>query len=173
MPTRRRRSREAQSCPTGAPSCVLHTHTWTSASTRFQPFVGSDVVAECFAVASLARELDVRASPYDVTAFGLEPVRVETVEGRLAYADAQRALMADTAPLRARLVGALTALRRGPARSSGGPLIGLEALQTDERHPRRVKVDVHSLLPAWSERNAQRRGERVNPVGRVPNWTTK
>lgn len=85
----------------------------------FQPFVGSDLVADCFEVARSARELDMRASPYDVTGFGLAPIRVETVEGRRAYADAQRALMARTAPLRDRLRTSLTALTAVPANMTG------------------------------------------------------
>ena len=85
----------------------------------FQPFVGSDLIADCFDVARSARELDMRASPYDVSAYGLEPIRVETVEGRRAYADAQRALMTRTAPLRDRLRTSLTALTAVPANMTG------------------------------------------------------
>ena len=81
----------------------------------FQPFVGSDLVADCFEVARSARELDMRASPYDVSGFGLEPIRVETADGRRAYADAQRILMARTTPLRERLRASLTDLDVSPA----------------------------------------------------------
>ena len=81
----------------------------------FQPFVGSDLVADCFAVARSARELDMRASPYDVREFGVEPIRVETPEGRRAYVEAQRALMADTAPLRERLHASFTRLHQALA----------------------------------------------------------
>ena len=85
----------------------------------FQPYAGSDLVADCFEVARSARELDMRASPYDVTEFGLEPIRVETVAGRRAYADAQRALMARTAPLRQQLQASLTALAGAIADPTG------------------------------------------------------
>ena len=78
----------------------------------FQPFVGSDLVADCFEVARAARELDMRASPYDVAEYGLTPIQVETPRGRRAYAEAQRALMSRTAPLRERLLEALTRLDR-------------------------------------------------------------
>ncbi len=77
------------------------------------PFVPSDLVLACFRNAALARELDMRASPYDVTPFGLAPIRVETPDGRREYADEQRRMMERTAPLRARLLGALEALARG------------------------------------------------------------
>ncbi len=74
------------------------------------PFVPSDLVLDCFLNAALARELDMRASPYDMAAFGLEPIRVETPEGRRHYADEQRRMMERTAPLRARLLDALSQL---------------------------------------------------------------
>lgn len=76
----------------------------------FSPFVGSDLVADCFEQARRARALDMRASPYDVSSFGLEPVPVETPEGRRTYADQQRALMVATQPLRRRLLAALSSL---------------------------------------------------------------
>ncbi|MBI1350059.1 MAG: 3-methyladenine DNA glycosylase [Actinomycetales bacterium] len=73
----------------------------------FQPLVGSDLAADCFELARRARDLDMQASPYDVAYVGLEPIRVETPEGRRRYADEQRALMQATGPLRARLIEAL------------------------------------------------------------------
>ncbi len=73
----------------------------------FQPFVGSELVADCFALAREARELDMRAAPYDLVGLGYEPIRVETPEGRVEYARQQRALMADAGHLRGRLLAAL------------------------------------------------------------------
>lgn len=74
------------------------------------PFVPSDLVLDCFLNAALARELDMRASPYDVSPFGLEPIRIETPEGRREYAAEQRRMMERTAPLRERLVDVLSLL---------------------------------------------------------------
>ena len=76
----------------------------------FQPLVPGELVADCFALAREARALDMQASPYDVAHLGLEPIRVETVEGRAEYARRQRELMTATAPLRQRLAGVLEAL---------------------------------------------------------------
>ena len=47
-----------------------------------------------------ARALDVAASPYDATAWGLAPIPVETPAGRAEYALQQEALMAKVAPVR-------------------------------------------------------------------------
>lgn len=74
------------------------------------PLVPSDLVFECFVNAARTRELDMRASPYDVTPFELEPIRVETAEGRREYAREQQLMMDRTTPLRARLLAALTEL---------------------------------------------------------------
>ena len=77
----------------------------------FSPLVSSDLVMDCFENAARARELDMRASPYDMAPFGLEPIRVETPEGRADYAAEQRELMTATDPLRLRLTSVLTSLR--------------------------------------------------------------
>lgn len=76
----------------------------------FAPFVGSNLVADCFENAARARAVDMRASPYDVSAYGLAPVRVETADGRREYAALQRELMATTDPLRDRLLASLKEL---------------------------------------------------------------
>lgn len=83
----------------------------------FSPYVNSELVADCFELARRARTLDMQASPYDVSQFGLEPIRVENPEGRLDYATRQRELMSSAQPLRHRLVSTLTGLREGIARS--------------------------------------------------------
>lgn len=71
------------------------------------PWVASELVADCFELAVQARHLDMQASPYDVSAFGLAPIRVETADGRRQYADAQRSITAAAAPIRERLIAAL------------------------------------------------------------------
>lgn len=71
---------------------------------RLSPMVPSELVADCFALARDIRVLDMRASPYDLSALGYYPVRVETAEGKQEYAAAQRAFAERGAPLRQRLV---------------------------------------------------------------------
>jgi hypothetical protein len=71
---------------------------------RLSPMVCSDLVADCFALARDIRVLDMRASPYDFSALGLPPVRVETASGKQEYVGAQRRFAERGAPLRARLV---------------------------------------------------------------------
>lgn len=76
----------------------------------FSPFVSSDLIMDCFENAVRIRELDMRASPYDMEPFGLAPVHVETPEGRREYAHLQAGLIESTSPLRERLTQTLLLL---------------------------------------------------------------
>jgi hypothetical protein len=73
---------------------------------RLTPMVASELVADCFELAHDIRVLDMRASPYDLSALGYSPVRVETAEGKQEYAAAQRGFAERGAPLRQRIVEA-------------------------------------------------------------------
>jgi hypothetical protein len=73
---------------------------------RLVPMIPSELVADCFELAREIRTLDMRASPYDLSDLGYEPVRVETAAGKQEYAAAQRVFADRGAPLRARLVDA-------------------------------------------------------------------
>lgn len=73
---------------------------------KLAPFVSAELVADCFELARDIRELDMRASPYDLAALGFPPVKIETAEGRTAYEQHQRAFAARARPLRARLLAA-------------------------------------------------------------------
>jgi hypothetical protein len=71
---------------------------------KFAPFTPSELVADCFALARDIRELDMRASPYDLARLGFAPVRIETPEGRTDYERYQRDFAERSQPLRARLL---------------------------------------------------------------------
>ena len=71
---------------------------------KLAPFTPSELIADCFALARDVRELDMRASPYDLRPLGFEPVMIETPEGRLEYERHQRAFAARGEPLRDRLL---------------------------------------------------------------------
>ncbi len=71
---------------------------------KLAPFTSSELVADAFELAREIRELDMRASPYDLRALGYEPVRVETAEGRAEYEEAQREHARRAEPLRRRLI---------------------------------------------------------------------
>jgi hypothetical protein len=71
---------------------------------KLSPLVGSELIADCFALARDVRTMDMRASPYDLSALGYQPITVETPEGRAEYAALQRAFADRAAPLRQRLL---------------------------------------------------------------------
>ncbi|PZG06245.1 3-methyladenine DNA glycosylase [Micromonospora craterilacus] len=76
---------------------------------KLSPLVPSELVADCFALAGQIRTLDMRASPYDLADLGYPPVRVETVDGRHEYVQAQREFAERAGVLRARLLAAIPA----------------------------------------------------------------
>ena len=71
---------------------------------RLSPMVPSELVADCFALARDIRVLDMRASPYDLSALGYSPMRIETTEGKQEYVAAQRSFAERGAPLRDALI---------------------------------------------------------------------
>jgi hypothetical protein len=77
---------------------------------RLSPLVASELVADCFALAWDIRELDMRASPYDLSDLGYKPVPIETPEGKAEYVAAQRAFAERGAPLRQQLIEVCDAL---------------------------------------------------------------
>jgi hypothetical protein len=83
---------------------------------KVAPFCPSDVVADAFEVAVRAREIDMRASPYDLTGYGFAPVKVETPDGRAEYAELQREVFAAGRPVRERLL----AVYRGLSEAARG-----------------------------------------------------
>lgn len=79
-------------------------------SYKLDPFVPSELMADCFELAVRIRELDMRASPYDLSALGYPPVPIETPDGRAWYAREQAAFARQAAPLRAELIRACRAI---------------------------------------------------------------
>ncbi|MEU5693822.1 3-methyladenine DNA glycosylase [Actinosynnema sp. NPDC020468] len=71
---------------------------------KLDPATPSELVADCFEFAARVRELDMRASPYDLSALGYPPVPIETPEGRDDYVRRQSAFAAEAAPLRTALI---------------------------------------------------------------------
>lgn len=71
---------------------------------KLAPFTPAELIADCFELARDIREVDMRASPYDLRTLGFEPIPVETASGRSEYEDRQRAFAARGEPLRARLL---------------------------------------------------------------------
>ncbi len=48
---------------------------------KIAPFCPSELVADAFDLARAAREVDMRASPYDLSGYGFAPLRIEISGG--------------------------------------------------------------------------------------------
>jgi hypothetical protein len=86
------------------PGCVhanMDLYKWAA---KLMPWCGSELLLDAFELAATLRELDMRASPYDLRARGLEPIRIERPDGRRQYEAMQRDLAASAALLRQRLI---------------------------------------------------------------------
>jgi hypothetical protein len=98
QPTRADQARHEQ------PGCLHATMDLYKWAYKLAPATPSELVADCLELAVDTRELDMRASPYDLAALGYRPVRIETPAGRAEYARAQAGLARRAEPLRGRLV---------------------------------------------------------------------
>jgi hypothetical protein len=77
---------------------------------KLGPLVPGELLLDAFELARDIRELDMRASPYDLTDWGYEPVRIETADGKAEYETAQRAFSARANVLRERTRASLGSL---------------------------------------------------------------
>jgi hypothetical protein len=92
------------------PGCLHATMDLYKWAYKLSPAVPGELLADCFALAADVRELDMRASPYDLSELGWSPVPIETAEGKAEYVAAQRGFAARGAALRVRLLDVCRAL---------------------------------------------------------------
>ena len=80
---------------------------------RLFPFASSELVADALELAIRARELDMRASPYDLSSvdvtelrydFDLTPILIETESGRTKFKNLTMDLYRDSLPIRDRII---------------------------------------------------------------------
>lgn len=86
------------------PGCVhanMDLYKWAA---KLMPWCGSGVLLDAFELALALRDLDMRASPYDLRSRGLEPIPIETPVGRREYERLQRNLAERARPIRDQLI---------------------------------------------------------------------
>ena len=76
-------------------------------SAKAMPWVGADLLMESFLFAAACREIDMRASPYDCSSYGMAAIPIETAAGRMEYEQAQRSLAQQAQPIRSKLINRL------------------------------------------------------------------
>lgn len=81
-------------------------------SYKLSPLIDSELLLDCLELAAAAREVDMRASPYDLHSYGYTPIAVEQPAGRAEYVRCQSAIARRAAPLRSALLGRCDLLLR-------------------------------------------------------------
>jgi hypothetical protein len=71
---------------------------------KLMPWVGTDLLWQTFELAMKLRALDMRASPYDLSTWGYEPITIETAEGCREYERLQRKYASEAEPLRSKII---------------------------------------------------------------------
>ncbi|KLO30782.1 3-methyladenine DNA glycosylase [Mycolicibacter heraklionensis] len=71
---------------------------------KLGPLIDSELLLECLELAASAREIDMRASPYDLSDYGYAPITIENAAGRAEYVRSQGEIARRATPLRAALL---------------------------------------------------------------------
>ena len=71
---------------------------------KLGPLIASELLMDSLDLAADARALDMRASPYDLTAYGIPPIPIEDAAGRAEYVRGQRAIARRAASVREALL---------------------------------------------------------------------
>lgn len=99
------------------PACLhagMDVYKWAA---KLGPIVPGEVLLDAFVLARDIREVDMRASPYDVTGYtgadgsSLAPIAIETAAGKREYAELQRGFAERGNALRERVLAAIDAAR--------------------------------------------------------------
>lgn len=77
---------------------------------KLGPAVPGELLMDSFELAWRVREMDMQASPYDLSDWGYAPIRIETPAGKAEYVERQRAFATEAAALRERLTTAIAPL---------------------------------------------------------------
>ena len=102
-------NRHAQSA-TEQPGCVhanMDLYKW---SYKLGPLLESNLLMDCLDLAADARVLDMQASPYDLSEYGIEPITIEDPAGRAEYVRRQQDIANLAVPLRESLLSACLTL---------------------------------------------------------------
>ncbi|WP_309066402.1 3-methyladenine DNA glycosylase [Microbacterium sp.] len=73
---------------------------------KLGPLIPGELLLDAFELARDIRQLDMEAAPYDLSAWGVRPVRIETAEGKAEYVRRQRAFAERGSALRERMLQA-------------------------------------------------------------------
>lgn len=86
------------------PGCLHANMDLYRAALKLGPAIEGSLLLDCFELARDIRQVDMQASPYDVSRYGLPAVEIETPAGRAEYVRHQRVFAERAEVLRARLI---------------------------------------------------------------------
>lgn len=102
------RDNQPQTEQSGCLHAGMDVYKWTM---KLGPIVSGELLLDTFELARDIRQVDMQASPYDVSEYGLPPVAVETPEGKAEYALLQRGFTNRGNVLRERVLTAIKTAR--------------------------------------------------------------
>lgn len=114
VPLNRRLLTRDQQVDAEQPGCLhanMDLYKW---AIKLGPLVPGALLLDCFELARDIREIDMRASPYDLRDWGYAPIRIETPEGKAAYTAFQREFADRASGLRSELRATIDAVRATP-----------------------------------------------------------
>lgn len=125
VPLNRRVLRRDQQAASEQPGCLhanMDLYKW---AVKLGPLAPGRLLLDCFELARDIRELDMRASPYDLEEWGYSPVRIESAEGKAEYVAYQRRFAERAAVLRSELRAhaELAMVEATPSRTESRPWI--------------------------------------------------
>src|SRR5699024_990007 len=86
------------------PGCLHTTMDLYKWAFKMYPWISSETIRKAFEMADETRVMDMKASPYDLRERGLEPIKIETEEGRMEYVEKQQAIFEKSQPIRQQLI---------------------------------------------------------------------
>jgi hypothetical protein len=86
------------------PGCIHVTMDLYRYAYKIAPYSSAELIADAFALAVKAREVDMRASPYDLSSLGFAAIEIETTAGRASYVEMQKKLMEEAQGIRTKLI---------------------------------------------------------------------
>ena len=86
------------------PGCLHANMDLYKIAMRWVPIFGSLFTRQCFRLARDIRTVDMQSAPYDLLGLGVQPIKIETAEGRLLFAQKQKIFSQRAQVLRAQMI---------------------------------------------------------------------
>ncbi|MEQ8523230.1 3-methyladenine DNA glycosylase [Gracilimonas sp.] len=86
------------------PGCIHSNMDLYKWAFKMYPWIPSSLILDAFELAVEARYIDMQASPYDLRAQGLEPIKIETEAGRKEYKQKQEMIFQKGLPIREQII---------------------------------------------------------------------